>query len=136
MTYQVQFLRGLKAHGFLEIARKKYKAISLKQPWANLVCEGRKTIETKKWKTDYRGDLVICSSKKPDIYPAGYALCIVELYGIKPMKKEHEKKACTKIYKGAYSWFLRNIRLINPPIPVSGSVGIFDLKIFNNNSLL
>ena len=105
------------------------KAISLKQPWANLVASGKKTIETRKWTTKYRGDLVICSSKKPNIHPAGYALCIVELYDIKPMKIDHEKIACTKVYPGAYSWFLRNLRQINPPILVKGSLGIFELGI-------
>ncbi len=105
------------------------KAISLKQPWANLVASGKKTIETRKWKTPYRGDLVICSSKKPDIYPAGYALCIVELYQIEPMKKKHEKKACIKVYPGAYSWFLRNTRPIVPPMAVKGSLGIFNLSV-------
>lgn len=106
-----------------------YKAISLKQPWANLVASGKKTIETRKWKTDYRGDLVICSSKNPKIEPAGYALCIVDLYHIEPMKKEHEKKACIKVYPRAYAWFLRNLRPIKPIIPVKGSLGIFELKL-------
>ena len=106
-----------------------YKAISLKQPWANLVASGKKTIETRKWTTDYRGDLVICSSKKPDIHPAGCALCIVELYRIEPRKKDHEKQACIKVYPGAYSWFLKNIRPIDPIIPVKGQLGIFDLKL-------
>lgn len=32
-----------------------YKAISLKQPWANWVAEGKKMIETRKWTTRYRG---------------------------------------------------------------------------------
>ncbi len=106
-----------------------YRAISLKQPWANFVARGKKTIETRKWKTDYRGDLVICSSKNPKIEPAGYALCIVELYDIKPMTKDDEKKACIKIYSGAYAWFLRNVRPIKPVIPVKGQLGIFDLKL-------
>ena len=104
------------------------KAISLKQPWANLVASGKKTIETRKWKTPYRGDVVICSSKKPSIEPAGYALCVVELYDIEPMKKEHEAKACIKIYPGAYSWFLRNIRPLVPPIPVKGKLGLYNLS--------
>ncbi|KKU12274.1 MAG: hypothetical protein UX19_C0003G0029 [Candidatus Woesebacteria bacterium GW2011_GWA1_45_8] len=106
---------------------KAWKAISLKQPWANLVRSGKKTIETRKWTTKYRGDLVICSSKKPNIHPAGFALCIAELYHIEPMKKNHEKKACIKLYPKAYSWFLKNIRPINPPMAVKGSLGVFDL---------
>ena len=104
------------------------KAISLKQPWANLVASGKKSIETRKWKTPYRGDVVICSSKKPNIEPAGYALCVVELYDIEPMKKEHEANACIKVYPGAYGWFLRNIRPLVPPVPVEGKLGVFNLS--------
>src|SRR3972149_11820218 len=107
--------------------KKVWKAISLKQPWANLVASGKKTIETRKWTTHYRGDLVICSSKKPNIKPAGYALCIAELYHIEPMKREHEHRACIKVYPGAYSWFLKNIRPFNKPIPIKGMLGVFDL---------
>ncbi len=108
---------------------KNYKAISLKQPWANLVAEGKKTIETRKWNTRYRGDLVICSSQKPDIHPAGYAICVVEVYDTRPMQKKDEKAACCKVYSKAHSWFLRNLRPINPPIPVKGKLSIFDLKL-------
>jgi len=106
-----------------------YKAISLKQPWANLVASGKKTIETRKWTTKYRGDLVVCSSQNPKIEPYGKAVCIVELYDIKPMTKKDEKKACIKIYPKANAWYLRSIRPITPPIPVKGSLGIFNLDL-------
>jgi len=109
--------------------KKVWRAISLKQPWANLICQGKKTIETRKWKTDYRGKIVICSSKKPAIAPAGYALCTAELYHIEPMKKAHEKKACIKVYPGAYSWFLKDIKPFRKPIPVKGKLGLFILEL-------
>jgi hypothetical protein len=111
------------------VRNKVWKAISLKQPWANLVASGKKTIETRKWSTNYRGDLVICSSKKPNINPAGYALCIVELYDVKPMAVKDEKMACIKLYPKAHSWFLKNLRPIEHIIPVKGQLGIFDLKL-------
>lgn len=109
----------------------KMKALSLKQPWANLILSGEKTIETRKWGTKYRGDIVICSSKTPKIPPTGVALCIVELYDVQPMKAEDEEAACIKIFPKAHSWFIRNIRPINPPIPVKGQLGLFDLNIKN-----
>jgi len=107
----------------------KYKALSLRQPFANFVASGKKTIETRKWGTNYRGDIVICSSKKPAIYPAGYALCIVELYHIELMKKAHERAACCKKYPKAQSWFLRNLRVFKKPIPVKGALSLFDLEL-------
>lgn len=39
------------------------KAISLTQPWASLVSIGAKQIETRSWKTPYRGTLVIHAAK-------------------------------------------------------------------------
>ncbi len=107
----------------------KYKALSLKQPIANWVMEGKKTIETRKWTTPYRGDIVICSSQKPDIHPAGCALGIVELYHIEPMQRAHEKAACVKVYPRANSWFIRNVRRFENPIPVKGRLGLFGLDL-------
>ncbi len=39
------------------------KAITLTQPWATLVAIGAKRIETRSWKTDYRGPLAIHAAK-------------------------------------------------------------------------
>jgi hypothetical protein len=108
---------------------RTYKAISLKQPWANLVAEGAKTIETRTWGTRYRGDIVICSSRKPPIRPAGCAIAVAELYDVRPMAKKDEEKACCELYPKAHSWLLRNIRKIDPPIPVRGSLGVFSIRL-------
>lgn len=35
------------------------KALTIRQPWASLIALGVKTIETRSWKTDYRGPLAI-----------------------------------------------------------------------------
>src|ERR1041385_6407776 len=32
------------------------KALSLKQPWAELMVQGKKTVELRNWKTKFRGD--------------------------------------------------------------------------------
>lgn len=72
---------------------------------------------------------MICSSQNPKIEPYGKALCIVELFDIKPMTKEHERKACIKVYPKAQAWFLRNLRPISPLVPVKGSLGMFNLKL-------
>jgi len=39
------------------------KALTLTQPWATLVAIGAKTIETRNWSTDYRGELAIHAAK-------------------------------------------------------------------------
>lgn len=35
------------------------KALTLREPWASLVLEGVKTLETRSWATRYRGELFI-----------------------------------------------------------------------------
>jgi len=42
------------------------KALSLKQPYAELVVSGKKTIELRKWNTEFRGEFLVHASKKPD----------------------------------------------------------------------
>ena len=41
------------------------KAISLLQPWATLVSIGAKRVETRSWRTDYRGPIAIHASASP-----------------------------------------------------------------------
>ena len=42
------------------------KALTVKQPWASLIVEGIKDIENRTWKTNYRGRILIHSSKMPE----------------------------------------------------------------------
>ncbi|GKT09288.1 ASCH domain-containing protein [Desulforhabdus sp. TSK] len=104
------------------------KALSIQQPWASLIASGRKTIETRKWKTDYRGDLVIVSSKRPKIEPAGCALAIVRLVNCRPMTREDEAAACCSLYPGAYAWELESVRTI-APFPVKGRLGLYEVAL-------
>lgn len=43
------------------------KVITLIQPWGTLIAIGEKKIETRNWKTDYRGPLLIHAGKKVNI---------------------------------------------------------------------
>lgn len=52
------------------------KALTLTQPWASLVASGAKRVETRSWRTGYRGPLAIHAAKT---FPAdARALCHVE----------------------------------------------------------
>ena len=42
------------------------KALSLKQPFAELIVSGKKTIELRNWNTKFRGKFLIHASKIPD----------------------------------------------------------------------
>jgi hypothetical protein len=45
-------------------ATTSIKAISLWEPWATLIAAGIKTYETRGWYTNWRGELLICATKK------------------------------------------------------------------------
>jgi len=103
-------------------------ALSVKQPWANMIASGKKTIETRKWPTDYRGELLIVSSKTPPIPPAGHALVIARLVDCRPMTRADEEAACCLIYPNAYAWVLEDVRAIEP-FPVRGRLGLYDVEL-------
>ena len=102
------------------------KALSVKQPYANYIASGKKTIETRTWNTKYRGYVIIVSSINPKIEPAGKALAIAKIVDSRPMIKQDEDKACCKIYPKAFSWILEDIRQIKP-FPVKGKLGLYDI---------
>lgn len=110
------------------------KALCLKEPFASLVLEGKKTIETRKWKTSYRGKLLLCASKTPKSAISGKAFATAELIDCRKMTKDDEDSACCKIYHRANSWMLKDIKPIKP-FPVKGQLGLFDINI-NENSIV
>ena len=107
---------------------KTYKALSVKQPWANMIASGEKTIETRTWDTDYRGELLIVSCKTPKIQPAGYAVAVARLIDCRPMTRQDEFAARCAVYPRAYAWVLADARRINP-VPVTGKLGIYEVAI-------
>lgn len=44
------------------------KAITVIQPWATLLATGNKRIETRSWKTNYRGEILIHAGKKDPLW--------------------------------------------------------------------
>jgi hypothetical protein len=58
------------------------KTLSIRQPYASLICNGIKKIENRSWKTAYRGKLLIHASGKPLAWPGfDYAPdCILKDY--------------------------------------------------------
>lgn len=96
------------------------KAISIRQPWANKIASGEKAVETRSWPTDHRGELLIVSSKRPPIPPAGCALAIVRVVDCRPITRSDGSPA--------YSWELELVRRLLP-FPVRGKLGLYDVEI-------
>jgi len=119
---------------------KTFKALILNDypgaPYADWIKTGKKTIETRHRSFNYKGDLVICCGKTNSVGKnAGKALCIVELWKIRPMKKSDETAAGVKYNPEIKSFLLRNWRHFNrdfefSPQRIAGAwQGIFEITI-------
>jgi len=106
------------------------KAISLHQPWASMIAQGSKTIETRTWPTDHRGDLLIVSTLSPEMpgFLCGYALCVVNLIDCRKMTIE-DRGARVKWRPDLWAWVLRDVRPVIEPFRVRGYQRIYEVEI-------
>lgn len=130
------------------------KVLSLTEPYATLIRIGIKTIETRNWKTNYRGKLYIhaSSTKIPKEYKNnqelmslvdinnlnyGNIICSCELIDciemtnefIDNIKNNHKNEYITGIYSnGRYAWIFKNIEILDNPIEAKGHLGIWNFN--------
>lgn len=127
------------------------KVISLLEPWASLIKEKKKYIETRSWKTNYRGELYIHASKKKltkkklleykeqlnllvdTNFKNGYIIAKCKLVDcvlmdekfINKIKKNHNEYICGGYSIRRYAWILKDIEEIEP-IQTKGQLGIWN----------
>ena len=102
------------------------KALSIWPDYAAYIAMGLKTVEFRSWKTDYRGDIVICSnSRTVKGYVSSHAICIVELVDIEPFTNAHIEAAMMDFSEPGYAWILKNPRMIKP-VPVKGQLRLWN----------
>ena len=134
------------------------RVLSIREPFASLIASGDKKIETRSFKTNYRGELFIhASGKKIDKsivdntyinnmikdrkMQFGKIICRVKLVDCVYMDREFinsikdTKEYQLGLYKeGRYAWILDNVELIEPII-AKGRLNIWnyqgDYKIIN-----
>lgn len=104
------------------------KALSVKEPFAGMIMNGEKSIETRTWNSTYRGDLLICASKTPKSIYSGKAICIVSMIDVRRMETDLDwLDANCAPYPFAYGWIFVNVRKIKP-FKVTGQLRIFEVK--------
>lgn len=121
------------------------KALSVKQPWAELICLGVKDIENRTWRTRYRGRVYIHAS----MYPDKNAIISKEREQATDHIEEFqfEKSAiigevtiidCVQNHKSIwadkgpdiYHWVLKDAVFYDKPIfNVKGKLGLWDINI-------
>ena len=128
------------------------KVISLTEPYATLIKNGIKKIETRSWKTSYRGKLYIhaSSTKIPkewkenlelmklvdlDSLNFGNIICSCELIDcvymteefIEELKKENYTEYICGVYEvGRFAWILDNITILDEVVETKGHLGIWN----------
>ena len=130
------------------------KVISLIEPWGSLIKEKVKYIETRSWKTNYRGELYIHASMKTvpkkderinkliDMledkdFKYGNIIAKCKLVDciymdedfVKNIKQNHPiEYQCGEYSVGRYAWVLEDIEKLENPISVKGHLGIWNYE--------
>lgn len=129
-------------------------ALSVKQPWAWLICKGYKDIENRSWETIFRGRVYIHASKSPEPYnerlidylvkrglsvAATLALCSSKL-AKGAIVGEVDVIDCVKnsesiwAEKGMCHYVLANPVLYGRPIPCKGKLKFFRPELLNREA--
>ena len=115
------------------------RALSFKQPWAELILQGRKNIDIRKWNTKFRGKFLIHASKIPDKksmkkfgfenLPYGAIIGKAELTDVKKYKSKKEfmrdkDKHLATLEWGNYGFLLKNVKRMKEK-PFNGKLGFW-----------
>ena len=92
------------------------KALSVRGDYIMEMISGRKKIEYRTWKTNYRGPILMCSTAKKIVGAApGYALCVMNLDHI-----------VWSDFDQCYYWYI-SLKNVIEPIHVKGQLKLFSV---------
>ena len=109
------------------------KALSIRQPHAELILRGEKDVENRTWPTRHRGPLLIHAARTLDqdaLSRFGIAekdLTTGALVGIVDLVDCTEETRSRWHDEGYYGFYLQRPRRLNPVIPASGQRGIYEV---------
>jgi predicted transcriptional regulator len=116
-------------------------ALSIRQPWAELILQGRKTIELRTWETDYRGpfwlhtgrsdELDLDRSFGPPDPPRGAFVGRITLEDISPIDAQRWEQwrgqhlDSGRYQPGLFAWHLSSAERLRQPVPAPGRLKLF-----------
>lgn len=117
-------------------------ALSIKQPWAELIALGYKDVENREWYTAFRGPFFIHASKNfdddgfnwiksnfPEInLPSRNEFLLGGLIGVSEIK-DCVKQSSSPWFFGTYGFVLSSSKKLEKFIPMKGKLGFFKIKI-------
>lgn len=125
------------------------KTLTIRQPYVQAILSGLKQYETRSWKTNYHGKLLIHAGRAK-ITPAlqelvikynfqniitGAILLECELVDCIPITKEFRQQQTQAEIDfgdwtiGRYAWRLTNIKPIPTPIKITGQLGLWNFEL-------
>ena len=123
------------------------KCLSVSQPFADLIISGKKTIELRKWNTNFRGEFFIHAPIKIRVKDCkrlkitkklvtGAIIGKAELYDVKKYNSSKEVKMDQKFHLASknfqdktFGFKIKNAKSLRIPIPWKGQLGFFDVEI-------
>jgi predicted transcriptional regulator len=125
-----------------------FKCLSLKQPFAELLVSGMKTIEVRKWKTKFRGQFLVHASKNIDekackrlkidqaklvtgAVVGKASLYDVISYGSKNsfLKDKNKHFASSTYDKPNFGFMVYQAERFDTPVPIRGKLGFFNVEL-------
>lgn len=122
------------------------KALSIRQPWAELILQGRKTIELRTWSTTHRGALALHAAQKmetencetydldPETLTRGALIGRVDLVDVVELDEAQyealrDEHLSLKAWPGGlYAWRFSHPTRLHEPITMSGKQGLFTIE--------
>jgi hypothetical protein len=129
----------------------KVIALSVKQPWAQLIVSGKKDVENRSWRTNYRGRVLIHAGVTPEcitLFEQALALMPIRVEVGSRLDLTDPRSmdiwprgaivgAVTIVdcvlasdspwFGGAFGWVLKDAVAFPEPIPYKGRLGLFEV---------
>ena len=124
------------------------KCLSVSQPYADLIVQGKKTIELRTWNTKFRGEFLIHAPFKikkdackrlgidETKLRTGVIIGKAEIYDVKvynsvsELKADYKKHFATEEFlRHKYGFLLKKSKELRMPIPYKGSLGFFNVHL-------
>ena len=127
------------------------KALTLTQPWATLVALGHKQVETRSWRTQYRGPIAIHAAKGfpseacrfagveraigriPARIPRGAVVCIINLVDCQPTEEVALRISGLERHLGDYTpgrwaWLFdpASLHVFDEPLAAKGALSLWE----------
>jgi len=108
------------------------KALTIKQPWASLIINGRKDIENRTWKTNYRGRVWIHAGltkdkKATDLYGSPTDLPVGAVIGSVQIVNCVQNHRSNWAMEDMWHWVLENPQPLIAPYFIQGKLGLWSV---------